>query len=54
MEKETRHDLAEIWIALGKIMAYTEIIEKNTKALQEEKENFYNETIIDFYNKENK
>lgn len=50
MNEETRNNIREIWITLGKIMAYTEIIEKNTKALQEEKENYYNETIIDFYN----
>lgn len=49
-----QEDIREIYITLGKIIAYTEILEKNTKALAEEKENFYNETIIDFYNKEDK
>lgn len=47
-------DIREIWITIGKITAYTEMLEKNTKALAEEKENYYNETIIDFYNMEEK
>lgn len=54
MNEETRNNIREIWITLGKIMAYTEIIEKNIKVLQEEKEKYYNEAIIDFYNKEDK
>lgn len=47
MNDETRNDIREIWITLGKIMAYTEIIEKITKVLQEEKENYYNEACIE-------
>lgn len=47
-------DIREIYVTLGKIMAYTEILEKNTKALAAAKENYYNETIIDFYAKEDK
>lgn len=47
MNEETRNNIREIWITLGKIMAYTEIIEKNTKVLQEEKENYYNEACIE-------